>query len=111
MKTIEDEIKSALASGGIEALIETRLSPAWTTDWITERGRESLSKSGIAPPRCSAADELVQFSTQKRVPPAVPCPYCGSEATEEKSRFGSTACKALYVCGACGQPFDYFKPF
>ena len=105
MGIIELDIATALASAGFEKVeIERRLSPAWTTDWLTERGRAKLTDYGIAPP--------VEPSTSKRAlfaDVSVSCPRCKSSDTERISEFGSTACKALYRCKACAEPFDYFK--
>lgn len=106
MQTIEDDIVAALRDAGIgDATVETRLAPAWTTDWLSEAGREKLRGVGIAPP--------VEASTDKRrlrgSTPLVSCPRCGSRDTECVSEFGSTACKALYRCRICLEPFDYFK--
>ena len=92
---IERNIRDALDAAGYRAvLIETQLSPAWTTDWISEEGREKLRAYGIAPP------ELAKSAT---------CPRCGSTDTEEVSRFGSTPCKAQWRCKDCLEPFDRFK--
>ncbi len=96
MNMIESQIRAALVEGGIrEVTIQTILSPAWTTDWITEEGRNKLEKFGIAPPR-----------DRDQKPP---CPRCASSNTHLLSQFGSTACKALWQCGDCREPFDYFK--
>lgn len=99
---IELAVETALRDAGIEARVERVLSPAWTTDWITAEGREKLRAYGIAPPVTGGKGTL--FAS-----PAVACPRCASKATERVSEFGSTACKALYRCTACGEPFDYFK--
>lgn len=106
MQTIEDDILAALAAAGITAAaVETQLAPAWTTDWLSEAGRAKLHRVGIAPP--------VQGSSDKRSlggkEPVVACPQCGSKDSEKISEFGSTACKALYRCTNCLEPFDYFK--
>ena len=101
---IEAMVLSALRSAGYNASVKTRLSPAWTTDWISAEGREKLRAYGIAPPEQSAVPANELF-TQLRVP----CPRCGSADTEEISAFGSTPCKAQYRCRACLEPFDYFK--
>lgn len=94
---IETSVRLALDGAGFaDVAIVTELSPAWTTDWITEVGRAKLLAYGIAPP-------LVADSR------AVACPQCGSTATVEISRFGSTPCKALWRCTACAEPFDLFK--
>jgi ring-1,2-phenylacetyl-CoA epoxidase subunit PaaD len=93
-QVIERDIRDALDSAGYRQVrIETELSPAWTTDWITAEGRAKLLAYGIAPPTASA----------------VTCPQCGSADTEEVSRFGSTPCKSLWRCRACAEPFDLFK--
>lgn len=105
-EAIEQHIEAALLTAGYPApLIERRLSPAWTTDWISEAGREKLRAFGIAPPVGSASKR----SLSGHGDPTVPCPQCGSEHTERVSEFGSTACKALYRCRECLEPFDYFK--
>jgi ring-1,2-phenylacetyl-CoA epoxidase subunit PaaD len=96
-QVIERDIRDALdAAGYREVGIETVLSPPWTTDWISESGREKLRAYGIAPPVPKGAR-------------AVPCPQCNSVATEEISRFGSTPCKAQWRCRDCLEPFDLFK--
>ena len=79
------------------------LSPPWTTDWITDEGRDKLRDYGIAPPEGSHS-KMALFGEV-----TVTCPRCGSTATEKLSEFGSTACKAQYRCTACAEPFDYFK--
>ena len=92
---IEASIRVALAQAGFaEVAVETVLSPAWTTDWISDAGRAKLRAYGIAPPGTGATAD---------------CPQCGSSDTTEVSRFGSTACKALWRCRACAEPFDRFK--
>lgn len=106
MNVIEDDIKAKLKEKGISNFkIKTILSPAWTTDWISEAGKKKLKDYGIAPPEKTTSDISV-LSSHKKI---VKCPRCGSENTEMKSFFGSTACKALYVCQDCKEPFDYFK--
>lgn len=105
-EAIEQHILEALVAAGYrDPQIKRRLSPAWTTDWISEAGREKLRAFGIAPPVGSAG----RRSLTGLDGPAVPCPLCGSEHTERVSEFGSTACKALYRCHSCLEPFDYFK--
>ena len=107
MKTFEDDITSKLVENNISNFeILTVQSPAWTTDWITEEAREKLRKFGIAPPIKGTADKGILFSSASK---SVPCPLCKSENTDLKSQFGSTACKALYQCNDCLEPFDYFK--
>lgn len=101
---IELAVRQALDAAGYPDLaIETALAPAWTTDWISDEGREKLRVYGIAPPPKGAGQALLRNRE-----PAV-CPRCGSEATREISRFGSTPCKAQWVCNACLEPFDRFK--
>lgn len=85
--------------------IEQRFDPAWTTDWIGPEAREKLRQYGIAPPSGSAA-----VNQPLRLHEAIPCPRCGSPRSERLSAFGSTACKSLYRCTACLEPFEYFKP-
>ncbi len=92
---IELAVTTALQEAGFQARTERILSPPWTTDWITEEGRRKMAAYGIAPP-----------VPEGRVPD---CPQCGSASTEKLSEFGSTACKALWRCTACLEPFDYFK--
>ncbi|MDI3338259.1 phenylacetate-CoA oxygenase subunit PaaJ [Defluviimonas aestuarii] len=99
---IELAVEAALREAGIPARIERVMEPAWTTDWITEEGRDKLWAFGIAPP--VAGGKATLFAA-----PEVACPRCGSEATERVSEFGSTPCKAHYRCRGCGEPFDYFK--
>ena len=98
-EVIARDIGDALLARGVEKVrIETHLSPAWSTDWISERGAVRLREFGIAPP----AHGLVQIEN-------VACPRCGSHHTEMISRFGSTPCKSIYKCRACLEPFDAFK--
>lgn len=103
---IAADVERALHEHGIERVrIEQRLSPPWTTDWITPRGRERLHAEGIAPPGSAGLAEGPVV-----VGAIVRCPRCASSATTEISHFGSTPCKALYRCDACKEPFDYVKP-
>ncbi len=104
VKAIEKSIAEYLIKNGYEPNMITQLSPAWNTDWITERGRERLKAYGIAPP-VDEVDKNALFSE----PPVVPCPRCNSNNTRMVSQFGSTACKAHYQCNDCLEPFDYFK--
>jgi ring-1,2-phenylacetyl-CoA epoxidase subunit PaaD len=109
MEAIEHRVVHEAQRHGYACLVETRLSPAWTTDWMSERGRQRLREFGIAPPdhQASAGDRgPVGVSLRVR---QVACPQCGSTDTEELARFGSTACKALRRCRACREPFDEFK--
>lgn len=107
MDMITMNIRLALAEYGYKnVIITTVLSPAWTTDWMTEEGKQKLKAYGIAPPNpkqqvCN--DKL--FAEAE----AVQCPHCNSHHTKRISEFGSTACKALYQCEECKEPFDYFK--
>ncbi len=111
MHAIEEAIRRALAEAGFRgARVRTSLSPAWTTDWISAAGREKLRRFGIAPPgaRAPGAPAPLRFLRSAAAP--VACPNCGSAETERLAEFGSTACKALYRCRDCLEPFDYFKP-
>ena len=109
MFEIERDIVSALqGAGAAQVEVRTVLSPAWTTDWIGPEAREKLRRYGIAPP---GRAEQGGFVTLTRARPNVACPRCGSTDTRLKSEFGSTACKAIHVCSACGEPFDEFKAF
>jgi ring-1,2-phenylacetyl-CoA epoxidase subunit PaaD len=106
MKTIEEDIRQVLKDNGFDDVeVKTVLSPAWTTDWLTETGKQKLEKYGIAPPVHASADKKLLMGSER----AVRCPRCKSFHTEMKSQFGSTACKALYICQDCHEPFDYFK--
>jgi len=109
-QVIEASIRRALADAGFAATVRTSLAPAWTTDWLTEAGREKLARFGIAPPGARATDAPVPIRFVRTKPAAVACPRCGAADTECLAEFGSTACKALYRCRECGEPFDYFKP-
>ena len=108
-------IREALAAAGFpEARIAIALSPPWTTDWMAAEARRRLREYGIAPPgsavRGTASVDVRGISPLRRVATVVPCPRCGSLDTRLTAQFGSTACKALYRCDACLEPFDYFKP-
>jgi ring-1,2-phenylacetyl-CoA epoxidase subunit PaaD len=106
MDTIEADILSALRDQGFDhARVETVLSPAWTTDWMSADGRRKLKEYGIAPPPEAGAAKK-SLTGQATV---VCCPQCGASETECISEFGSTACKALYRCTVCREPFDHFK--
>ena len=105
MNVIAFEVELALARAGLPgARIKTVLSPAWTTDWMTEDGRRKLRDYGIAPPPPSGAGRGALFGSAE-----IACPRCGSLDTERLSEFGSTSCKALWRCRACREPFDHFK--
>jgi ring-1,2-phenylacetyl-CoA epoxidase subunit PaaD len=105
MDVIGDDIKKVLQKEGFESKIKLVLAPAWTTDWITEKGRIDLEKYGIAPPLSESADKEVLLGNKK----LVKCPQCKSFNTKMISQFGSTACKAFFQCEDCLEPFDYFK--
>ena len=108
-RQIEQDIRAALARAGFDANLRIVLSPAWTTDWISEAGRAKLAAYGIAPP---VSGRIVGKSARRALfsaHPEVACPQCGSLHTEMISEFGSTPCKALWRCTACREPFDYFK--
>lgn len=106
MNEIEQNIRLKLKEQGLEKVqVQTQLSPPWTTDWMTEKGKQKLREYGIAPPEGSSADKSVLFGEAKKVQ----CPHCGARTTEMVSQFGSTACKSLYKCLECKEPFDYFK--
>lgn len=111
MEQIEQDVLALLQAHQLRARVVTRLAPAWSTDWITEAARDKLRQYGIAPPQLSAAENVVQLTRRKPATTAVPCPHCGSPNTTETSHFGSTACKALYKCLDCLEPFDHFKPY
>ena len=105
MDVIGDDINKALEENGYKSKVELVLSPAWTTDWITEKGRTALAKYGIAPPLDATADKAALLEDAR----IVKCTNCGSTNTKVVSQFGSTACKALFQCEECKEPFDYFK--
>lgn len=105
-EVIAQSIREALlAAGATSVRVETRLSPPWTTDWLSPEAADRLAQHGIAPPcrHDAAALRPVRFLPR--------CPRCGAGRTEELSRFGATACKALYRCLECREPFEYFKAF
>jgi ring-1,2-phenylacetyl-CoA epoxidase subunit PaaD len=104
VRFIEDAIRDALTNAGYRARIERVVSPPWTTDWISDAGREKLRAYGIAPPVMASNSKRALFGET-----IVTCPKCGSQTTEKISEFGSTPCKAHYRCTACLEPFDYFK--
>ena len=98
MREIEQDIYKVLAQAGYTNVnVESQLSPAWTTEMMSDEGRQRLKKYGIAPPHAAGSKLPVQ------------CPQCGAEETQKVSEFGSTPCKALYQCQQCKEPFDYFK--
>jgi len=123
MDQIEADIRAALAPLPVRARVTRQLAPAWSTDWIGPEAREKLHRYGIAPPQGAAPHEqVIRFAPKKGAARAdltgangqkhaVSCPHCGSTHTTESSHFGSTACKSLWRCLDCSEPFDYFKPY
>ncbi|WP_233883191.1 1,2-phenylacetyl-CoA epoxidase subunit PaaD [Paraburkholderia flagellata] len=117
MSQIAEDVAHALDAAALAPYrIATTLTPAWTTDWITDEAREKLRVYGIAPPTGNCGSGTAQAGEQPitfvpRKLPAPACPRCGSKHTERLAQFGSTACKALYRCIDCREPFDYFKPY
>jgi ring-1,2-phenylacetyl-CoA epoxidase subunit PaaD len=104
-EAIEAAVAAALEAGALGPVhLHTQLAPAWSSDWISPAGRDKLRAYGIAPPQCMGQEQPVRLMTR------VPCPRCNSPQTERLSAFGATACKALYRCLACREPFEYFKP-
>ena len=103
---IADNVRRALEAAGFAPVrVRLQLAPAWTTDWISAAGREKLRRYGIAPPGACADTQPIHLVVR-----GVACPRCDSARTERLSAFGSTACKALYRCLDCREPFEYFKP-
>jgi ring-1,2-phenylacetyl-CoA epoxidase subunit PaaD len=111
-EVIEQAISDAIVAAGLgPARVTQRRAPAWTTDWITPQGREKLRAYGIAPPgSCASEGTGANVSPIRLMARNVDCPRCGSAQTERLSAFGSTACKSLYRCIACREPFEHFKP-
>lgn len=113
MQVIAEDVEQALHARGLaQVRIATRLTPAWTTDWMSEAGKLALKGYGIAPPVQQVIDISGLSRGVKRhaiQQPRVACPHCGSTRTQLTSQFGSTPCKALYKCLDCREPFDYFK--
>ena len=109
MDEIRADISTALAAHGWDdVVVKLVLSPAWTTDWMSADGRRKLEEYGIAPPRRTRSGPVaVSLSSRERT--GLTCPQCGSRDTEELSRFASTACKSMWRCKACREPFDHFK--
>lgn len=105
MLVMEADILGAMRDAGFDDVtVKTVLSPAWTTDWLSDAGRKKLRDYGIAPPVRTSSSRQALFGKD-----SVDCPQCGSSNTERVSEFGSTSCKALYRCLTCAEPFDYFK--
>jgi ring-1,2-phenylacetyl-CoA epoxidase subunit PaaD len=128
MDQIRDDILSEMDAENIPARIKTSLAPAWTTDWMSDAAKEKLRAYGIAPPQHLSSEHgsshVIQFATKSVALSTdniransqnsfknIVCPHCGSDNTTETSHFASTACKALYKCLDCLEPFDYFKPY
>ncbi len=105
MDVISDDLTAAFKAQGLETKIELILDPAWNTDWISEKGRDQMQAYGIAPPLDETSDKQVLLGNARMVG----CTNCGSTNTQLVSQFGSTACKALFKCEDCLEPFDYFK--
>lgn len=110
MATMRDDLVARLAAAGYDAEVRVELSPAWSSDDITDHGRDVLARHGISPPgatgpRASGPVALSLVPRRRQVA----CPRCGSDAARLVSEFGSTACKAIYACAACGEPFDHVK--
>jgi ring-1,2-phenylacetyl-CoA epoxidase subunit PaaD len=112
MEQIHDDILQSLQQLGVQGQVKTQLTPAWTTDWMSDSAKEKLRAYGIAPPNCqsTSTSQVVRF-TRRLQDDVVACPLCGSTNTTITSAFGSTACKALCKCLNCQEPFDYFKPY
>ncbi len=109
MDVIRSDIRSALAAAGYRDVdVVTQLAPAWSTDLISQSGREKLAAAGIAPPARAARPDGAAGPVAVAL--SLRCPRCGSPDTQRLSAFGSTACKALWRCRACGEPFDEIKP-
>ena len=104
ISVIEEKIASELKKLGITAIIEKSFSPPWSSDWISENGRKKMEEFGISPPHPKDTKSFNRSSAK-----AVKCPQCTSYKTEKVSEFGSTACKSLYRCLDCKEPFDHFK--
>jgi ring-1,2-phenylacetyl-CoA epoxidase subunit PaaD len=108
MDTMADDLVATVSTAGYrDVRVEKVLRPAWTTDWMSEAGKAKLAEYGIAPPTGESAPG--HNSGPVRLTLSVKCPHCGSLRTREMTRFGSTSCKALWVCNECLEPFDYFK--
>lgn len=111
LEQIRADILATLHEAGVAAArVDLQLAPAWSTDWITAAGRRTLAEHGIAPPAPVRAGEPVLVALGHR-PPAPRCPQCDSADTTELTPFGGTACRALWRCLACREPFDYVKPY
>ena len=111
MDQIGEDVRAALAANDLHGHVVTRLAPAWTTEWITPEAKDKLREFGISPPHAVTDGKVVRFARGAANVQPVACPHCGSANTTETSHFSSTACKALYKCLDCLEPFDYFKPY
>jgi len=107
LKTMEEDIAKKLADAGLKATIKTIFKPAWTTDWMSESAKQKLKEYGIAPPEKLTFEHLLPLGNPNN--DTIQCPFCNSKNTKLTSQFGSTACKALYFCDGCHQPFEHFK--
>ena len=105
MDVIGDDVKKALNDEGFKAEVKLILSPAWTTDWMTDEGKQALKEYGIAPPTDAETDKKALLGEEQ----IIPCPQCESKNTKLVSQFASTACKAMFKCQDCEETFDYFK--
>jgi ring-1,2-phenylacetyl-CoA epoxidase subunit PaaD len=111
VEVIRSELRRRLADAGFDDVeVRTSLSPAWTSDWITDEGRRKLGAAGIVPPHAAPVRSAGPVPLAlARSAPAARCPRCASPHTARQSAFGSTACRALYRCTSCGEPFEYLK--
>lgn len=110
MDVIHDDIVSSLLRAGYDEVeVRVQLAPAWSSDRISAAGRRKLAAAGIVPPGPAPVPGSAIPITLRPFDPRLPCPRCGSAATEETSRFGATACKSLHRCRECGEPFEHFK--
>ncbi len=105
MDVISDDVKKALQESGYNPEVKLILSPAWSTDWMTDEGKKALKKYGIAPPMDATSDKKALLGEAQ----VIPCPQCESTNTKLVSQFASTACKAMFKCQDCEETFDYFK--
>lgn len=111
MRVIEEDIRAALEARGVSPVrLETVYAPAWTTDWLSEAAKSKLEAYGIAPPGHAPHESLVTLTRAPALTEHPRCPYCHSHNTAERSAFGSTACKSVWFCRTCNQPFELFKP-
>ena len=112
MEVIERDIVTVLEARGFgKVIVKMVFSPSWTSDWLSDDTKQKLRDYGIAPPWAveENAGDIAELVSLRRARPTTECPYCGSANTEERSEFGSTACKAIHFCNSCHQPFDRFK--